>query len=165
MSAALWTEPSEAPPRASLSPGRPTTRFRGAKRQEAALRPDLAAAEPCRSAVDASERLGRRTADAHETGEAAVPFETAPTVITVKRFVCPFCHRGHSKRPDAEAHIARCFSNPVLRGCKSCACLEIHEPEPEVGLSGGEFCMADSIDLSAGRRTGCPLWEPKGGAS
>lgn len=87
-----------------------------------------------------------------------------PRVITVKRYVCPFCHRGHSKQPAAAAHIARCWSSPELRGCKSCTYLGVEAPEPEVGLPGGEFCMADAIDLSVGLRAACPLWESKGGA-
>lgn len=88
-----------------------------------------------------------------------------PKVITVKRYVCPHCSRSRSKAAPIVEHIARCWNNPEVRGCKTCLLLEVELPEPEVGLSGGEFCMADAIDLSKGLRTGCPLWEPKGGAS
>jgi hypothetical protein len=85
--------------------------------------------------------------------------QAEPKVITVQRFACQFCHRGHSTRKAAEQHIARCWKNPALRGCKSCIHFEAERAEPEVGLPGSELCMADAIDLSAGLRSGCPLWE------
>jgi len=45
---------------------------------------------------------------------------SVPIEIRVIRFVCPYCHRGHSKRAAAEAHIARCWANPAKRACLSC---------------------------------------------
>ena len=35
-----------------------------------------------------------------------------PIERRVIRYVCPFCSRGHSARPSAFAHIARCYRNP-----------------------------------------------------
>lgn len=43
-----------------------------------------------------------------------------PIEIQVVRFVCPHCHRGHSKRAPCVGHIGRCFSNPEVRACKTC---------------------------------------------
>ena len=41
--------------------------------------------------------------------------------LKVVRFQCPHCHRTHSKRAAADAHIARCWRNPQARACKTCA--------------------------------------------
>jgi hypothetical protein len=86
--------------------------------------------------------------------------QNEPKVITVERFVCRHCNRGHSKRKAAVEHIARCFKNPALRGCKTCRFLDHDLSEPEVGYVGvGDVCNIHAIDLSAGLRTGCPKWE------
>lgn len=86
-----------------------------------------------------------------------------PTVVTVKRYVCPFCSRGRSKRPATVEHIGRCWMNPAVRSCKTCAHLVIEWAEPEIGLSGAVFCDVD-VDLDdptlerAGLVTNCEKW-------
>lgn len=87
-----------------------------------------------------------------------------PVVVMVKRYKCPFCPRGHSTRKRAIAHIARCWLNPAVRGCKTCAHYSYYR--------GGEPCFPgrycdcnESIEecergcsLASGLRTNCPLW-------
>lgn len=84
--------------------------------------------------------------------------QAEPKVITVKRFVCQFCNRGHSTRKAAEQHIARCWKSPAVRGCKTCARFTVARDEDGVGYRGTEYCTALDIDLSEGLRTGCPEW-------
>lgn len=85
--------------------------------------------------------------------------QSEPKVITVQRYVCRFCNRGHSTRKAAELHIARCWKNPAVRGCKTCAFFWVDRDEDGVGLRGTERCTVLDVGLSAGLRTGCPEWE------
>jgi predicted alpha/beta-hydrolase family hydrolase len=80
--------------------------------------------------------------------------------IRVTRYACPYCHRSRSKRDAAEAHVARCFRNPAAQGCKTCASYQMAEGGSHLtGYPGcGESCEA-ALDISAGLRTGCELWE------
>jgi hypothetical protein len=82
-----------------------------------------------------------------------------PREITVTRWVCPFCHRGRSKRAATEAHIARCWRNPAAKACTTCVNFIREDCEPDVGYPGGEYCAA-GVDLSAGPvpRSGCGQW-------
>lgn len=77
------------------------------------------------------------------------------------RYKCPFCSRSYSRRTPANRHIDRCWRNPAVRGCKSCAWHIIHDAEPEVGLPADEFCNAPKHhDLSNGLRTNCDDYRP-----
>jgi hypothetical protein len=89
---------------------------------------------------------------------------TAPVEISVTRYVCPHCRRGHSKRRAAVEHIARCWRNPTNRTCKTCAHLHHEHAEPEVGLAGATYCAAIEVDgrdldlTGEAPRVGCPAW-------
>ena len=85
--------------------------------------------------------------------------QAEPKVITVKRYVCQFCNRGHSTRKAATEHIARCWKNPAARGCKTCVHFTVARDEDGVGYRDTERCTTLGIDLSEGLRTGCPGWE------
>lgn len=94
-----------------------------------------------------------------------------PLTVTVKRYECPFCHRRHSAKTAARKHMARCWLNPAVRSCKSCANLaEEPDGEPcEAGrpcpcnngyriceATGKEFGRDDTFPV-----TNCPLWSPR----
>lgn len=81
--------------------------------------------------------------------------------LKVVRFQCPHCHRTHSKKQAAEAHIARCWQNPAARGCKTCRHFipECEGPYPQ-HPPFPEECEAGRKLLS-GLHTGCPVWESK----
>jgi hypothetical protein len=89
----------------------------------------------------------------------------APEPVTVTRWRCPFCHRSRSAKSATAAHIERCWLNPAVRSCKTCAHYEYEPPgDPcEAGRpcscnAGHEGCGA-GVDLTSGQvpRTGCPL--------
>lgn len=63
-----------------------------------------------------------------------------PIPVRVLRHQCPFCSRTHSRPGTAREHIARCWRNPEVRGCKTCKYFEQDPGEPDVGLMGGESC-------------------------
>jgi hypothetical protein len=44
-----------------------------------------------------------------------------PIKTTVVRYKCPFCNRHESRKATAVAHIARCWSNPDNKTCRTCA--------------------------------------------
>ena len=85
--------------------------------------------------------------------------QSEPKVITVQRYVCQFCNRSRSTRNAAEQHIARCWRNPAVRGCKTCIHFEVGDNDPPVHHAGNEFCGALLVSLEAGLRTGCEQWE------
>lgn len=89
-----------------------------------------------------------------------------PRVITVKRYVCPFCSRGHSKPVAAAAHIARCWKNPATRSCTTCKFFEqvkccgmpdvygCYTPMcPDTDTCGRGVSLAEGSPVS-----GCELW-------
>lgn len=87
----------------------------------------------------------------------------ASIVVKTVRHQCPHCRRTWAKRLAAEAHIARCWRNPDVLGCKTCSLLTPPEDGPYPEHPGwGEECDAE-IDLRSGLRTGCPSWQPDGG--
>lgn len=91
---------------------------------------------------------------------------TQPIPIRVTRYQCPHCHRTHSKRTAAQAHIGRCWHNPHNRGCKTC---EHYQPAGDgAQCMPGDQCSCntypESCNADAGRVldqpvTGCPLWQ------
>lgn len=81
---------------------------------------------------------------------------TTPVRIRTVRHQCPFCRRTWSKRPAAEAHIARCWLNPAARSCKTCVHYEPAEEGPYLEHPGfPEGCRMDR-DISDRLPTGCP---------
>ena len=91
---------------------------------------------------------------------------TAPEPVTVKRWACPFCHRSRSAKAATVAHIARCWRNPAVRSCKTCAHYEYDpggdpcEPGRPCSCNAGSEECAAGVDLTSGPvpRTDCPLW-------
>lgn len=73
--------------------------------------------------------------------------ELQPIAITVTRFVCPFCRRSRSRKGPALIHMARCWKNPEVKGCKSCFFFEKNT------------CNA-GFRLDAGLVTDCSKWKP-----
>jgi hypothetical protein len=93
---------------------------------------------------------------------------TIPEQITVTRWRCPFCRRSRSAKRAAAEHMARCWLNPAVRSCKTCANFEPAadacgcEPGCNWGSPAGgipDRCGAGA-DISDGEvRTGCRLWQ------
>jgi hypothetical protein len=92
-----------------------------------------------------------------------------PELIVVQRWRCPFCHRSRSKRKAAADHAGRCWLNPAVRSCKTCAHLTPGydacgcEPGCNWGSPSGpvpESCAA-GLELDGSVRTGCPSWAMK----
>lgn len=91
----------------------------------------------------------------------------APETFTATRHRCPFCRRSWSHKQAAAGHIGRCWRNPDVRSCKTCANLEPGgdacgcEPGCNWGSPSGSIpdSCAAGVDISDGKvRTGCPLW-------
>ena len=91
-----------------------------------------------------------------------------PIVREVKRYVCPFCHTGRSKRPTAQAHIDQCWMNPAQQSCGTCAHYDKGYPgDYDEGPGEDPSCLVDA-DMRAGTDTGefrivrlCPSWQAK----
>ena len=90
-----------------------------------------------------------------------------PEPFVVTRWRCPFCRRSRAHKNATAQHIGRCWLNPAVRSCKTCANLEPGgdacgcEPGCNWGSPAGgvpDSCAAD-VDISGGVvRTACPLW-------
>lgn len=52
---------------------------------------------------------------------------TEPIPFTVTRYRCPTCPRTASSKARTREHMARCWSNPDNRGCKTCKHFEPYE--------------------------------------
>lgn len=63
-----------------------------------------------------------------------------PVLVVVKRWKCPTCPRTHSNKSRAREHMARCWSNPEVRGCKTCKHFD-------VDLEDGDGCNV-GVDLT-----------------
>lgn len=46
---------------------------------------------------------------------------TAPIVVTVKRYRCPFCTHSRASRTASVDHIGHCWHNPDTRACTTCS--------------------------------------------
>lgn len=89
----------------------------------------------------------------------------APERFTAVRYRCPFCHRSRSSKRATAGHIARCWLNPAVRSCKTCANYRSDpggEPcfpgRPCNCNDGGEWCEQGQEIPAAHPFTGCPLW-------
>jgi hypothetical protein len=93
-----------------------------------------------------------------------------PVPVMVRRFRCPFCSRSRSSKAATAEHIARCWLNPEVRSCRTCAHLESW---PDAGPcfpgrpcncgDGGQECGLGVVLPESGLPvTGCPMWELKG---
>jgi hypothetical protein len=92
---------------------------------------------------------------------------TAPIVLTVKRYKCPHCPRARAKKSATVAHIGRCWNNPDVRACRTCANFD---PNPCCGMPDLYQCYtpmcptpscAAGVELPEGGAmvTGCPAWK------
>ncbi|MDX5568444.1 hypothetical protein PYK79_41315 [Streptomyces sp. ID05-04B] len=82
--------------------------------------------------------------------------------LQVVRFQCPHCRRTHSKKAAAEAHIARCWSNPAARGCKTCVHFTPADPDgPYPEHPGWPEQCEEGRKLLSGLHAGCPKWSPQ----
>ena len=97
----------------------------------------------------------------------AIAIEAVPEAVTVTRWRCPFCRRSRSSKRATAEHIGRCWLNPAVRSCKTCAHLEPGgdacgcEPGCNWGSPSGSIpdSCAVGVDVSSGEiKTGCPLW-------
>jgi len=97
----------------------------------------------------------------------AVAAGVAPEPVTVTRWRCPFCHRSRAHKKATAEHIARCWLNPAVRSCKTCANLEPGgdacgcEPGCNWGSPSGSIpdSCAAGVNISDGQiKTACPLW-------
>lgn len=82
---------------------------------------------------------------------------TTPIVVRAVRHQCPYCRRTWAKRAAAVAHIARCWHNPAVRGCKTCANFWPFEPGGCYSREAPERCGVGR-DITAGLVTGCRQW-------
>lgn len=89
-----------------------------------------------------------------------------PVLVMVARYACPFCGRRRAAKKSTAGHISRCWLNPAVRACKTCAHFtQVDGEEHERGRpcacgQGYEQCEA-GISLGGTLRAGCPLWQPK----
>lgn len=99
-------------------------------------------------------------------GTAVDQMSTEPISFVVTRWRCPFCARTYSSKLLATRHVARCWTNPGARSCKTCTHYTPNQSEPEVGWVAPESCEA-GIDLTTaeedkrGYKTlpiNCPEW-------
>jgi hypothetical protein len=97
----------------------------------------------------------------------------APVPVMVRRFECPFCRHRRSAMKAAAAHIARCWLNPAVKACKTCAHFT-DEPGSGEYCEAGRPCPCDQgyrkceagiPEVADGEiKTACPLWLLKGGS-
>jgi hypothetical protein len=94
-----------------------------------------------------------------------------PVPVTVQRYGCPFCGRRRSARKAVSEHIERCWLNPAVRACKTCANFT-SEPDGEPCVPGQpcdcnrgyQQCEAGVADVGQGRIvSGCPRWKLREG--
>lgn len=98
---------------------------------------------------------------------------TAPILVKVTRYACPFCSRSRAKKAATVEHIGRCWFNPANRTCKTCIHFsEAFTAPPEAWCFPGRHCTCNDMDASCQedvdlpeweRRpiVGCPLWQPE----
>lgn len=82
-----------------------------------------------------------------------------PIAVRVTRYKCPSCSRTASTRARSSAHIARCWSNPEARGCKTCKNFEpAHDAcgcEPGCNWGGQPAPESCAVDVSLAGRPAC----------
>lgn len=90
------------------------------------------------------------------------PVTVEPIAVQVTRFLCPYCHRGRSSKRAAKLHMVKCWRNPDLRGCKTCAMFQTHAwpGKPAVGTKAPGRCNA-GLNLAPGLVTKCRKWKPQ----
>lgn len=88
---------------------------------------------------------------------------TTPVAIRAVRHQCPHCRRTWAHRAAAVAHIVRCWHNPEVRACKTCAHYEPPQEGPYPEHPGWpEDCGAGIEALASGIVTGCAQYDERG---
>jgi hypothetical protein len=89
----------------------------------------------------------------------------------VRRFECPFCSRRRAAKKAVAEHLGRCWLNPAVRSCKTCAHLDEYDGGDTCFPGRPCDCNAPSRSCRAGVKfeenglgpdfpvTGCPLWK------
>lgn len=89
-----------------------------------------------------------------------------PVPVMVRRYECPFCHRRWAHKAAVITHMARCWLNPAVRSCRTCAHFDFY-PGGEPCFPGRPCdCNDASVECAAGvslsfentPQTQCPLW-------
>jgi hypothetical protein len=68
--------------------------------------------------------------------------QTGPIAVQVIRYRCPHCPRSGSSKARVVAHMAKCWRDPVNRGCKTCANFSYYDPPDCDGPESPEYCLA-----------------------
>lgn len=96
--------------------------------------------------------------------EAVEPGSLEPIAVQVTRHLCPYCHRGRSSKRAAKLHMPKCWRNPQLQGCKTCALYRpgvwAGKPAPGKVTTGAKTpgtCGA-GFNLGPGLVTKCRKW-------
>lgn len=87
---------------------------------------------------------------------------TMPIPFTATRYRCPFCARSRSHKKATAEHIARCWHNPSVRSCKTCANYEPPNAgcgEYRCNCDSGDFCGVGVKLPQGGPVTNCEKWE------
>lgn len=112
----------------------------------------------------------------HPTPADLAVLHAQPIECVTKRYRCPWCRRFSRTRRTAVAdHMTRCWLNPAVRACKTCAFFEPgNGARPSAYCQPGEICSCgveeeactreDGPDLLGGLRDHCPLWALRGAA-
>jgi hypothetical protein len=87
------------------------------------------------------------------------PTVLEPLAVKVTRYLCPHCGRGRSTKRAAVLHMPKCWRNPDLHGCKSCALFQpgVWPGKPVPGGKAPGRCGA-GYNLNKGLVTKCRKW-------
>jgi hypothetical protein len=86
------------------------------------------------------------------------PSPNTPIRKTVVRWQCPHCPRSASSRPRISEHVARCWSNPDARSCKTCEHANESAGYVHSCGVGVKFLCSDSRHDSPVMPVNCDLW-------
>lgn len=86
-----------------------------------------------------------------------------PRVVFRKRYACPFCRFQRSTEKPVIEHIARCWSDPAKRTCRTCRHFERAHPVTTACPCGcddsvDECALGEDLPENA-PAVGCTLWE------
>lgn len=85
--------------------------------------------------------------------------QVAPIAVKVTRYLCAYCNRGRSTKSACAKHMERCFKNPALHGCKTCAFFKT-PPTRKVGTPQSPASCKAGFNLRPGLVTQCRKWAP-----
>ena len=83
---------------------------------------------------------------------------TEPERFTQVRHRCPFCRRSWTSAARARKHVAACWLNPAVRGCKTCRHAEDDAGYID-GCGAGVSLLDKEVPYGYRLHTMCPLWE------